>query len=174
MKRLVRNVTLALALLALSLGKNADADTIIVSEVHNIALNGADAVAYTFFTVTSAGVFDITADGPPAYTLADPQIYLFTDNGSPGGALTGSFIAMDDDSGPGMNSLINDQFLNAGNYVIAVGAFFLSENSARSDSNADGCCSGTVLVTVSQVPEPGTFLLFGFGLLALRFIVRRA
>jgi hypothetical protein len=151
-----------------------------ITQLHDIALNGPNAVSYTFFTVTTAGLFNISADGLPTYTLANPQIYLFTDNGSPGGALTGTFIAADDDSGPGENSLIANQSLSVGNYAIAVGANLLSDASARSDSNPTGCCSGTVLVTISseggagilQVPEPGSFILVGLGLLALRFARR--
>ena len=182
MEKLLGAVTLALMLVfaGAQIDRNADANTI--TELHDIALNGPDAVAYTFFSVTTAGLFDIAADGLPVFTLANPQIYLFTDNGSPGGALTGTFLNMDDDSGPGSNSLITGQSLGVGNYVVAVGAFFLSEGSARTDGNSVDCCSGTVQVSIAsangianllQVPEPASFMLVGLGLLALRFVLRR-
>ena len=181
MKTLLSSVILAFIFLGAeaSIVKNAEANTI--TELHNIAMNGTDAVSYTFFSVTTAGTFNISADGLPVYTLADPQIFLFTDDGSPGGALTGTFIATDDDSGPGSNSLIANQFLNLGNYVVAVGAHVLLENNARIDSNATSD-AGTVLVGIAseqgvanlqQVPEPASFLLVGLGLLGLRFTRRR-
>ena len=181
MDKLVRVLALALMLLCAGagIGRNARANTI--TQLDNIDMNGPDAVSYTFFSVTTAGTFNISADGLPVYTLADPQIFLFTDNGSPGGALTGTFIATDDDSGPGSNSLIANQFLNLGNYVVAVGAHVLLENNARIDSNATSD-AGTVLVSIAseqgvanlqQVPEPASFLLVGLGLLGLRFVRRR-
>ena len=182
MEKLLGAVTLALMLVfaGAQFDRNADANTI--TELHDIALNGPDAVQYTFFSVTTAGLFDISADGLPVFTLADPQIYLFTDNGSPGGALTGTFINTDDNSGLGDNSLIAGQSLGVGNYVVAVGAFFLEQSEARNDGNS-GCCSGTVQVSIAsangianllQVPEPASFMLVGLGLLALRFALRRS
>jgi hypothetical protein len=178
MKKLTGVVALALMLVfsAAQIDRYANANTI--TELHNIALNGADAVSYTFFSVTTAGTFNISADGQPTYTLANPEIYLFTDNGSLGGALTGTFIASDDDSGPGLNSLIANKFLDIGNYVVAVGAHVLFESSARNDTN-DANSAGSVLVTIAseqgraQIPEPASFLLLGFGLLAFRFALRR-
>ena len=172
-------VALILVFGGAQIDRNADANTI--TQLHDIALSGPDAVAYTFFSVVTAGLFDISADGLPVFTLADPQIYLFTNNGSPGGALTGTFLNTDDNSGPGANSLIAGQSLGVGNYVVAVGAFFLEQSEARTDGNS-GCCSGTVLVTIAsangvanlQIPEPATFMLVGFGLLALRFALRRS
>jgi hypothetical protein len=183
MKKLMGVVSLALMLVfaGAHIDSNADANTI--TELHNIALNGADAVSYTFFSVTTAGTFNISADGQPTFTLADPEIYLFINNNSPSGALTGAFVATNDNSGVGanpLNSLIANISLAPNNYVLAVGAHVLMEPSARSDFN-NANSAGTVLVTIAsangvanlQVPEPASFLLVGFGLLAFRFALRR-
>jgi len=180
MEKLLAVATLALMLVfaGARIDRNADANTI--TELHTIAMNGPNAVSYTFFSVATAGVFNISADGLPVYTLADPEIYLFIDNGSPGGALTGMFLATDNDSGSSNNALIQDQSLGVGDYVFAVGAHVLLDASARADTN-DANSAGTVLVTIAssdglanlrQVPEPASFILLGLGLLGFRFALR--
>lgn len=104
-----------------------------------------------FFTVNSAGTVtidtrsmepngeDVNNDGEIAYF--DPYIYVFTnDNGQPG-----ELIASNDDSSStfGDGSVHHyDSFLSLnlqpGNYILKIGAFYMSEEEARSGVNQDG------------------------------------
>jgi T1SS-143 domain-containing protein len=103
-----------------------------------------------FFTVNSAGNIiidtrsmepngiDVNGDGEIAYF--DPYIYVFTnDNGQPG-----TLIASNDDSSStyGDGSIhAYDSYLSlnlpAGSYILKIGAYYLSEEEARSGVNQD-------------------------------------
>jgi hypothetical protein len=132
-------------------------------------------VDYIFFSFTG-GNLSIATNSFGANPIDDPEITLLRDNGSPLGALTGQIVGNDDDSGPGMNSLLTLAGLSAGSYVLAVGVFDLEESEARSGIASGPGTSGTYRTTFTSevdvtlghnaVPEPATWvtMLFGFGL----------
>lgn len=107
----------------------------------------------------------------------DPMISLFEDDGSSVGNLTGTLLGTDDDSGGELNSLLSFTNLSEGQYVLAVGAFLMSESIARSGISEDNASSGSYTATftpdvnVSPVPLPaaGWLLLAGVcGLVATK------
>ena len=132
-------------------------------------------VDYIFFSFTG-GNLSIATNAFGANPLEDPMITLLRDNGSPLGALTGTIVGTDDDSGPGNNSLLSLLGLSSGAYVLAVGNYDLDETEARSGIASSPDVGGgyrttftsQVNVTLgrSAVPEPATWvtMLFGFGL----------
>lgn len=136
-------------------------------------------VSYIFFTYTGGGISIGTtgiSSGPSGSALLDPEISLFVDDGSSIGALTGAFVANDDDTF-GSDPLIAITDLVAGNYVLAVGSFDLTESEARSgiattpdvasDYATDFSAFGTVTINgAGAVPEPATWAMMigGFGM----------
>jgi hypothetical protein len=132
-------------------------------------------VDYIFFSFTG-GNLSIATDGFGGTPIGDPEITLLRDNGSALGALTGTIVGNDDDSGPGMNSLLSLVGLSSGSYVLAVGVFDLDDSEARSGiASGPGVAGGYRTTFTSQVdvtlgrnavPEPATWMtmLFGFGL----------
>ncbi len=112
--------------------------------------------------------------------LVDPEIFIFRDNGSNSGFLTGARIANDDDSGEGLNALFVGN-VAAGNYVLSVGTFNFSEAEARFGiaDYVPGERRFTAVfgdgVTVGSVPEPGTWamMLLGFGMMGAAMRYRR-
>lgn len=101
----------------------------------------------------------------------DTMISLFEDDGSSVGNLTGSLLGTDDDGGSGLNSLLSFASLSEGQYVLAVGAFSMSESIARSGIADENSSAGSYTATftpdvnVSPVPLPaaGWLLLAGVG-----------
>ncbi len=115
----------------------------------------------------SGGALDINVlangwtGGPTGSGLPDSYIYLFANNGSPIGALTGSLINYDDDStAPGWNSdgstigldsYLPGQSLSGGSYILAISRFYVSEANARANSfSGSSSYSGDYQVTFSQ------------------------
>lgn len=139
---------------------------------------GANAVDYIAFNYTGGAISIFTIGNlfGPNTPLLDPMIRLFADNGSPVGALTGSLLGTSDDV-IGANPLLNFGSLAAGNYILAVGAFDLTEVEARSGvasspfTNQDYLTTFTAFGTVTlgaspAVPEPASWALMigGFAL----------
>lgn len=126
--------------------------------------------------------------GPTGSGVDDSFIKLFVDDGSPIGALTGSFVSENDDSSgfadgstSTLDSLLEFADLPAGNYVLTIGhcCSFGDETGARSNSSSgihtddDGPLFGDFRVTFTPdlatdlVPLPGTLALLGAGLLGV-------
>ena len=129
-------------------------------------------VDYIFFSFTG-GNLSIATDRRSPDPLPDPEIRLFADNGSPLGALTGTSLGADSDSGAGVNALLTLAGLGAGNYVLAIGDFLMMESEARSGIADSPSLSGNyrttftsqVDVTIGRaVPEPATWMMMLLGL----------
>jgi hypothetical protein len=106
--------------------------------------NGDNSVGYIYFTVGSDANVSIAANG----SGVDPQIHLFTDDGSLDLA---DLLASNDDGGPGFNSLIN-AYLPAGDYVLAVSDFSFSSDEAVSGDNTSGMpATGIYEVTIGSL-----------------------
>lgn len=136
---------------------------------------------------------DVNNDGEDAFF--DPYIYLFTDDGS---LDTGDYIARNDDSwntyADGSISDLDSYLslnLSAGDYILAIGAYYLSAEDAIDQLN-DGnyyprdfagnqidhgdyqiTFDGDVTLQQAVIPEPGTILLLGSGLLGLFALKRK-
>ncbi|MDH5425369.1 MAG: DVUA0089 family protein [Gammaproteobacteria bacterium] len=137
-----------------------------------------DGVDYTYFSINN----DSTVHIETMNALFDPYMYLFTNDG----ALDDTdFIALDDDSGTPAHAFSNsllDIDLMAGNYIVAVGDFYLDMTEALSgfaDNSFSELGGGYQLDITAQnadisfdVPEPESLLLLGIGMLGL-FATRR-
>lgn len=160
------------------------ANAALIEQTHDITLDGEGTVGYTYFEVTTAGLFDIYTDA----TTLDGELYLFADDG----VLDSSdFLAYNDDSCPlslcaestvGVNALVSEFFLDVGFYVAAVSDYqFTRDEAILGLNNGHGNQVGdaTILVDVSvsdtyganariaTVPEPATFVLLGLGLIGV-------
>lgn len=172
------------SLLALAGTTAAQANTILTS----VNLNNPYTVRYVNFNVSDAGSFDIDGQGsstldPNSVYNSDPQMFLFRDSLS-----VANNIASDDDSGWGLDALINNIYLSIGNYILAVSEYELTLAEAISGYNGgnDVDDEGSVRVTISsyngyasfghvrQVSEPVTLGLLGLGLLGLAVARRRS
>ncbi|HVF94259.1 MAG TPA: DVUA0089 family protein [Sphingomonas sp.] len=131
-----------------------------------------------FFSFTG-GSLSVAVNENDPNGLQDPELFIFRDNGS-SPILTGTRIANDDDSGPGLNSLFLGN-VAAGNYVLAVGTYNFSELEARLGvaDYVPGERRFTAVfgdgVTVPAVPEPATWamMLVGFGMTGAAMRYRR-
>ncbi len=105
-----------------------------LDESHYIETSGAGAIGYSYFTVlsTDTGV-TITTDGP----TTDPYLYLLRDDGN---LTTDDIITYDDDghtpAGSYNNSIIS-LTLQPGNYIAAVGDYYLEPNEVISKIGSD-------------------------------------
>jgi hypothetical protein len=146
-----------------------------------VDISVANSVQYFNFSVTTAGLFDIAAEGSATLGAgydADPYIYLFSDSLD-----VANVLASNDDGGVGFNSLISDLLLGFGDYILAISEFSFSAASAISGNNALNINTpGLIQVTLSSqsgvatstsVPEPATLALFGLGLLGFAVSRRR-
>ncbi len=140
-------------------------------------------VDYFSFTMDSASTvtIDVWAKGYNGSNL-DSYIYLYQPD------VNGAYVtsndddwnaaAMTDGTTHGFDSYIS-HYLAAGDYTLAIGAFFLSDANARDGVNENGYTSGDYQITftgtglATAVSEPGSIALFGLGLVGLGFARRR-
>lgn len=138
----------------------------------DVNVTPADPFQYVHFNVTTAGQFNISADGSDilgAAFNADPQIYLFQDSLS-----LGNDIYDNDDivGGNTTDSLITDADLAIGHYILAVSQAYYFASEAISGMHVDPVDQGLVRVTIESfngtaVPEPATLALMAMGVLGL-------
>lgn len=145
--------------------------------------------AYTQFTVTTAGNFNLFTISPvftPVWGYRnDPEIFLFNGSSSNGAGL-GTLIASNRDGGYECGSLDNyydpciyRQLLGLGNFTLATGLYFSQESEARNNTYSSGYFDDTqnhdltVRITsddgvaINTVPEPASMSLIAGGLVAL-------
>lgn len=147
----------------------------------NGSIDTTSSIDYFRFTIGNSGALIIDVDtpipGPGNSTELDPLIYLFVDNGSD--PLTGSLIGSNDDenfSAGIFDSYLQMSNLSAGNYILAIGGWFLSETDAR-DGDNNGLYVGSYTINFTYtpdqvaIPEPSTYALLG-GMLGIAGYVR--
>jgi hypothetical protein len=132
-----------------------------VDELRNgsITSSGTGSVAYEYFSVPVEQeiVIEVTQGS------FDSQIYLFRDDGS---LDSGDYVTTNDDGGVGLLSKIQT-ILPAGDYVLAIGAYSLSQSEAISGLNSSS--SGTYTLAIESVGGgtsswPSTDTVTGAGL----------
>lgn len=155
-----------------------------------------DVLSWEYDFNTSSHV-DVNGDGEIAFF--DPYIHLFRDDGA---LDSGDWVASNDDSmstyGDGSVSSLDSYLsrpLAAGDYVLAVGSFYLSRDEAIAGFNADidypisdleewtysdhgdyrvtFCGDVTACGSDPVVPEPATLALVGLGLSSAGLLQRR-
>lgn len=177
-KRLGQTLGLALAAGAMTLPTAAHSATTLDFE----GTVEANSIDYIFFQF-SGGDLSIATNrrlsGPNTTFPFDPMIRLFVDDGSPIGGLTGNLLASDNNGGPFVNALIEGNF-GEGDYVLAVGSFFMTVGEARSgvaSTPLDDRDYSTIISTTNgflSVPEPMTWMLMLLGMFGIGAAMRRA
>lgn len=156
----------------------------LITQEHNITLDGEGTVGYTHFEVTTAGLFDIYSKA----TTLDAEMYLFSDDGSLDNS---DFVAYNDDSCPillcgtssvGINALIANISLQTGFYVLAISDNKFTQAEAIAGlNNGHGNQIGLapIFIDVSSldtfgasarltsVPEPTSLALLGLAFFGL-------
>ncbi|MBB5684614.1 DVUA0089 family protein [Sphingobium boeckii] len=148
----------------------------VVSVDGTVKANKVDYITFSH----AGGALSIFTEGrffeEPSYLpLLDPMVRLFANNGSPIGGLTGAFLGVADDT-IGTYPRLDFANLASGSYILAVGAFELTMDEARTGIastpdifNLDYTTtfrSSTDVTIGGAVPEPATWamMIAGFGL----------
>lgn len=187
----LKKLATALALATTFAAPSAQANLL----TQDVAISRTNSVRYINFNVTTAGGFDIRALGsdslsPTSVWNNDPEIFLFKNS-----LTAGNFLFSDDDSGNGLDALINNISLAVGSYILAISEFDLTLSEAISGNNAasiddpgririeiEGVSwnppgpNNTVPVGTAAfaVPEPGTVALMGLALAGIGFSRKRS
>ncbi len=160
------------------------ANATLITQTHDITLEGEGTVGYTYFEVTTSGLFDIYSKA----TTLDAEMYLFIDDGNLDIA---DFVAYNDDSCPvtlcgassvGINALIESVSLQTGFYVLAISDNKFTQAEAIAGlNNGHGSQIGLapIFIDVSildtsgasarltPVSEPVSIALFGLAFIGL-------
>lgn len=167
--------TVGAAVVTLGTVGTAEASSFVRGSITNPTAQ-TTSVDYWNFTVNTAStvVIDVLAssfDFGNGASALDSQIYLFNNDGS---LDSSDFITSNDDSysgysdgsTSGLDSYLS-QFLNPGNYTLAVSDYYFSLSEAIAGIQTDGNfiygpgdyqINFTGDVTIASVPEPGTVL----------------
>ena len=187
----LKKLATALALATTFAAPSAQANLL----TQDVAISRTNSVRYINFNVTTAGGFDIRALGsdslsPTSVWNNDPEIFLFKNS-----LTAGNFLFSDDDSGNGLDALINNISLAVGSYILAISEFDLTLSEAISGNNAGSIDDpGRIRIQIEgvswdpqgpnntvragtaafAVPEPGTVALMGLALAGIGFSRKRS